>query len=142
MFGPVQKQLYTPIDSGATLLHRIASLRQKAVDARKHIAQQDARIDAAGMDGAVASGSGDLEAGTPLQSAAVVSVRQLVKAYGATQALQGISFEAQAGQITVLLGHNGAGKSTLVQILCGEGATPKAVDVDGIFRQMDIVMKA
>lgn len=83
------------------------------------------------MDGAAANGSGDLEAGTPLQSAAVVSVRQLFKAYGATQALQGISFEAQAGQITVLLGHNGAGKSTLVQILCGEGARPKScIDVD------------
>jgi ABC-type sugar transport system ATPase subunit len=77
------------------------------------------------MDAVTANGSADLEAGTPngdlLQSAAVVSVRQLFKAYGAMQALQGISFEAQAGQITVLLGHNGAGKSTLVQILCGKG---------------------
>ena len=60
----------------------------------------------------------------PVQSASVVSVRQLVKGFGATQALQGISFEARAGQITVLLGHNGAGKSTLVQILCGKQSRP------------------
>lgn len=44
---------------------------------------------------------------------------RLSKAYGATQALQGVSFDAPAGQITALLGHNGAGKSTLCAVLTG-----------------------
>lgn len=48
-----------------------------------------------------------------------VEALDLVKHYGATRALDGISFSAQAGDVFGLLGHNGAGKSTTIRVLTG-----------------------
>ena len=50
---------------------------------------------------------------------AVVEVQDLHKHYGATRALDGISFSAHPGEVFGLLGHNGAGKSTTIRILTG-----------------------
>ena len=41
------------------------------------------------------------------------------KRFGATTALDGVTFEVMAGEIHALVGENGAGKSTLVRILGG-----------------------
>lgn len=54
-----------------------------------------------------------------LPGAAAVEVRDLVKQYGATRALDAISFSVAAGEVFGLLGHNGAGKSTTIRILTG-----------------------
>jgi len=48
-----------------------------------------------------------------------IAVRGLRKAYGALEAVRGIDFEVQRGEVFGLLGPNGAGKTTTVEILEG-----------------------
>jgi len=48
-----------------------------------------------------------------------VKVENLVKRYGAINALKGVSFEINEGELFALLGPNGAGKTTTIRILCG-----------------------
>jgi ABC-2 type transport system ATP-binding protein len=48
-----------------------------------------------------------------------ISVRDLRKRYGDVEAVRGISFEVEQGEIFGLLGPNGAGKTTTVEILEG-----------------------
>jgi sodium transport system ATP-binding protein len=47
----------------------------------------------------------------------MIVVEQLAKRFGAVQALHDVSFTAQDGRITGLLGANGAGKSTTLRIV-------------------------
>ncbi|MDP9343148.1 MAG: ABC transporter ATP-binding protein [Actinomycetota bacterium] len=48
-----------------------------------------------------------------------ISVNDLHKRYGELEAVRGISFEVQQGEVFALLGPNGAGKTTTVEILEG-----------------------
>jgi ABC-2 type transport system ATP-binding protein len=48
-----------------------------------------------------------------------LKAQDVVKRYGATTALAGVSLEVAEGEFLGLLGPNGAGKSTLVKIGCG-----------------------
>jgi len=52
-------------------------------------------------------------------SEATITVSGLRKRFGTTQALDGMSFTVQGGQITGFVGPNGAGKSTTMRIILG-----------------------
>ena len=49
----------------------------------------------------------------------MLQVNDIVTAYGASEALRGVSLEAHDGDITCLLGPNGAGKPTLMMTIAG-----------------------
>ena len=62
----------------------------------------------------------------------VVSVENLTKSYGDVDAVRGVSFELEEGEVFALLGPNGAGKTTIVEILEGyRKRTSGEVDVLG-----------
>lgn len=50
-------------------------------------------------------------------SAPLLVVRDIRKNYGSTEALRGVSFQVEVGELFGLLGPNGAGKTTLLSIL-------------------------
>jgi ABC-2 type transport system ATP-binding protein len=54
----------------------------------------------------------------------IIRVTALTKNYGEFQAVKGIDFEVQTGEVFGLLGPNGAGKTTTVEIL--EGLRPRS----------------
>lgn len=73
--------------------------------------------------------------GRPANEAAgpAISVRQLWKSYGATEAVRGIRFDVQRGEIFGLIGPDGAGKTTTFQILAGVmEATSGVAEVFGL----------
>jgi ABC-2 type transport system ATP-binding protein len=64
----------------------------------------------------------------------VIVADALRKSYGATTAVDGVSFTVQAGEVFGLLGSNGAGKTTTVECLEGlrrpDGGSVRVLDVD------------
>jgi ribose transport system ATP-binding protein len=55
----------------------------------------------------------------PHSSGPAVRARNIRKAFGATVAVDDVSFHVDAGSVHALLGENGAGKSTIVKLLSG-----------------------
>ncbi len=51
--------------------------------------------------------------------APLLSMENLVIAYGAREVIKGISLSLDDGEVVTVLGANGAGKSTLLQAVCG-----------------------
>jgi len=49
----------------------------------------------------------------------ILSVKDLKKSYGPFEAVSGISFEVNKGEIFALIGPNGAGKSTTLKVITG-----------------------
>ena len=50
---------------------------------------------------------------------AILEVKDLEVCYGVIQAIKGISFEVNQGEIIALIGANGAGKTTTLQTITG-----------------------
>jgi ribose transport system ATP-binding protein len=69
----------------------------------------------------------DVAAASPVLRMAGVS-----KSFGATRALDNVSFELGRGEVHALIGENGAGKSTMMKILSGAIAPEAgAMEIDG-----------
>jgi simple sugar transport system ATP-binding protein len=56
---------------------------------------------------------------TDIQTAPLIDVRHVSKAFGNVQALHDVSLAVRPGEVHCLLGDNGAGKSTLIKTLSG-----------------------
>jgi ABC-2 type transport system ATP-binding protein len=69
-----------------------------------------------------------------VSTTAAIRVRGLRKSYGEHEALRGVDFEVQPGEVFGLLGPNGAGKTTTVEILEGyrarDGGEVEVLGVD------------
>ncbi len=76
---------------------------------------------------------------------AVIEVQELTKKYGDIEAVKGISFHVQEGEVFGFLGPNGAGKTTTISILCTLlSPTSGYAKVNGydVVRQKDEVRQA
>jgi len=86
----------------------------------------DSKAPVAGHWGARPGADGAEQAG--------VSVRGLVKSYGAVRALAGVDLDAAPGTVLGLLGPNGAGKTTIIRILTTllkpDGGTARVAGLD------------
>jgi branched-chain amino acid transport system permease protein len=70
-------------------------------------------VDLGATDRAAPVGTGRSSAREP----AALSVKDVAKAFGGVQAVQGVTFEVAEGSISALIGPNGAGKSTLFNLV-------------------------
>jgi len=73
----------------------------------------------------------------------LVIARNVSKAYGATKAVDDVSFEIESGRITGLIGPNGAGKTTLLKAVLGLTDCQGSLSVMGLdpFRQRKELMQ-
>lgn len=69
---------------------------------------------------------------TNLTMSPILKVRDLVKRYGDTVAVDGLNFDVSQGEIFAFLGENGAGKTTTISCLIGiDQATSGEIELQG-----------
>jgi ABC-2 type transport system ATP-binding protein len=71
-----------------------------------------------------------------VSAAPAVEISGLIKRYGRTTAVDGLSLRAERGAVTAVLGPNGAGKTTTIEI-CegyrrGDGGTVRVLGLDPV----------
>ncbi|MFM7065734.1 MAG: ATP-binding cassette domain-containing protein, partial [Gammaproteobacteria bacterium] len=73
----------------------------------------------------------------------LIEARGLAKSYGATRALDDVSFTVDEGRIVGLIGPNGAGKTTVLKALLGLTPFAGHLRVAGLdpYRQRDALMQ-
>ena len=63
----------------------------------------------------------------------MLEVRNLVKRFGPIEAVKGVSFSVEKGEVLGFLGPNGAGKTTTMRMITGflppPGAPPSSADM-------------
>jgi ABC-2 type transport system ATP-binding protein len=75
---------------------------------------------------------------TPSSNGLMIDAKSLTKDFGATRALDGLSFQVSRGEILGFLGPNGAGKTTTMRILTGYlRPNDGVVSVGGLDVQVD-----
>ena len=68
---------------------------------------------------------------------ALVQARHLTKSYGATKALDDVSFDIESGRIVGLIGPNGAGKTTALKAILGLTDFDGELSVNGVDPRKD-----
>jgi len=72
-----------------------------------------------------------------MTNAPALALRDIRKAFGGVQALDGATLVVERGSVHGLVGQNGAGKSTLIKILAGiHHADSGVIEVDGVRQTM------
>jgi len=56
---------------------------------------------------------------SPAERSPAVEVHDLVKQFGSVLAVDGVTFDIEAGELFGMLGPNGSGKTTTIRMLCG-----------------------
>ncbi|MEV5829437.1 branched-chain amino acid ABC transporter ATP-binding protein/permease [Spirillospora sp. NPDC052242] len=117
-FGPNQSsrfQEFALVFTGAFLIIGGVLLRGGlAGPARRAVARLDR---AAGIR--PRPGAGAAEAAVPRIRGTELVVDGVSKSFGGNRALDGVSFRAEPGRVTALIGPNGSGKTTLLNMVCG-----------------------
>ena len=73
------------------------------------------------------------------KAVAAVAVAGLWKRYGDTEAVRGISFEVETGQVFGLLGPNGAGETTTLECILGlRQSDAGSIHVNGLDLRTDV----
>lgn len=63
----------------------------------------------------------------------MISVRQAYKRFGSVEAVRGVSFDVQEGEVVGILGPNGAGKTTTIRMVTGSIPPNRgSIKVDGL----------